>query len=702
MTTDPTATNDTSPLDRRCIDTLRTLAIDAVEQAQSGHPGTPMGAAPIAYTLWQRFLRFDPQDTTWPDRDRFVLSGGHASALLYGLLHLCGVRDAAGAEAVSMDDLQRFRQLGSHCTGHPEHGVTAGVETTTGPLGQGIATSVGQAIAQAWLAATYNRPDHRLFDHRVYALCGDGDLMEGLSAEAASLAGHLQLAHLCWLYDCNRISIEGSTTIAFTEDVGARFAAQGWQVLRVAAANDLGALTRALQTFVETTDRPTLIIVQSTIGYGAPHKADTKEAHGEPLGAEEVRLTKRFYGVDPDASFVVPEGVLAHFAAKFGQRGAQAHGAWTERFAAYRARYPTLALQLDQMQHRTLPPGWDAHWPTFAADARGLATREASGQVLNVIAARVPWLIGGAADLGPSTKTRLGDHAGDFEPPGGGGGAGDYQGRNLHFGVREHAMCAISNGLALSGLRPFAASFLVFSDYGRGAIRLSAVMGLPVLYLWTHDSIAMGEDGPTHKPVEQLAALRALPGMVVLRPADANEVAEAWRVAMQCTDRPVSLVLSRQALPTLDRTRYGSARGVARGAYVLADPSDGRAPEVLLIGTGSEVALCLAACEQFGAEGIAARVVSMPSWDLFEAQSADYRDRVLPPELLARVAVEAASPLGWERHVGADGAVIGMTGFGHSAPGAVVQAACGFDVAHVVAAAHEQLLWHPGLTARTA
>ena len=697
---------DDETLDPLCINTLRTLAIDAVQKANSGHPGTPMGAAPAAYCLWQRFMRFDPNAPAWPNRDRFVLSVGHASALLYGLLHLCGVKEAPGTHgdarpglAVTMADLQSFRQAGSRCTGHPEHGLTTGVETTTGPLGQGVATSVGMAIAQTWQAATYNRPGHALFDHKVVALAGDGDMMEGISAEAASLAGHLKLANLCWIYDCNRISIEGSTAITFTEDVGERFEACGWQVLHVADGNDLELLTRSLQAFNDTRDRPTLIIVRSHIGYGAPHKQDSKQAHGEPLGVEEVRLTKQFYGFDPDAQFAVPPGVQAHFNANFGLRGASAHEAWQANFAAYRTQYPDLADQIDRMQRGELPPGWDSALPSFRADAKGLATRDASAKVLNAIAAHVPWLLGGAADLAPSTKTQLAFHfAGVFEPTDTAAAKGEvdtpgYSGRNFHFGIREHAMCAIATGMTLSGLRAFAASFFVFTDYCRGAIRLAAMMGTPVIHVWTHDSIAMGEDGPTHQPVEQLASFRAMPGMVMLRPADANEVVEAWRVVMQLKDRPASLVLSRQALPTLDRSRYASAGGVARGAYVLADAAGG-APDVLLLASGSEVALCIAAHEQLKGEGIGARVVSMPSWDLFERQDEAYRESVLPDAVAARVSVEAASPLGWERYVGRRGAIIAMRSFGLSAPGPVVQAHFGFDVAHVVAAARQQLALH--------
>lgn len=682
--------HDLQTLDQRCIDTLRTLAIDQVQTANSGHPGTPMGAAPTAYCLWQRFLRFDPEDAAWPDRDRFVLSVGHASALLYGLLHLCGVKaDTSvaangGGLAIEAADLQSFRQAGSRCTGHPEHGWTTGVETTTGPLAQGVATSVGMAIAQVWLAATYNRPGFTLFEHRVFALAGDGDMMEGLSAEAASLAGHLKLGRLCWIYDSNRISIEGSTDLTFTEDVGARFAACGWQVLEVADANDIEATALALKTFEATYDRPTLVIVHSHIGYGAPNKQDSATAHGEPLGVDEARAAKAFYGFDPDASFAVPDDVRAHFSAHFGLRGGDAHEAWGTRFAAYRMAYPELAEQIDQMQRRELPADWDALLPVFEPDAKGHATRDASGQVLNAIAARMPWLLGGAADLAPSTKTALTDDlAGAFEPQ-------SLAGRNFHFGIREHAMCAVASGMALSGLRPFAASFFVFTDYCRGAIRLAAMMDLPVIYVWTHDSIAMGEDGPTHQPVEQLASFRAMPGMVLLRPADANEVTEAWRVVMRLRDHPASLVLSRQAVPTLDRRRYASAEGVARGAYVLADAADAL-PDVLLLASGSEVALCIAAFEQLKLEGIKARVVSMPSWDLFERQSDAYREHVLPEAVTARVSVEAAAALGWDRYIGRHGAIIAMRSFGLSAPGKVVQGKFGFDVAHVIAAARQQL-----------
>ena len=701
-----TATQDA--LDALCINTLRTLSIDMVEKAKSGHPGTPMGAAPTAYCIWQRYLRFDVDDPGWLNRDRFVLSVGHASALLYSLLYLCGVKskadDVADKLAVTMADLQSFRQAGSRCTGHPEHGWTAGIEATTGPLGQGLANSVGMAISQRWLAATYNRPDHTVFDYRIYALCGDGDMMEGISAEAASLAGHLELANLCWIYDSNHISIEGETAITFTEDVVARFRSYGWQVVSVANANKLDQQTNALQHFVDTQDRPTLIVVQSHIGYGAPHKHDSREAHGEPLGAEEARLAKEFYHMDPDAQFVVPEGVQAHFSAQFGQRGKNARTSWNSLFASYRQQYPQLANQIDCMQTGELPDGWDMALEKFPVDEKGLATREASGKVLNAIARQMPWLLGGAADLAPSTKTHLNfDTAGDFEAVVAidnayfsaelGNEYANYAGRNFHFGIREHAMCAIANGMALSKLRPFAASFFVFTDYARPAIRLSAMMGVPVIYLWTHDSISMGEDGPTHQPIEQLASFRAMPGMVLLRPADANEVLEAWRVIMKIKDRPASLVLSRQALPTLDRNRYASASGVANGAYILADAKDGK-PAVLLLGTGSEVSLCIDAYEQLQSEGIAARVISMPSWDLFESQSQTYRDHVLPPGVLARVSVEAASAFGWERYTGQHGTTISMHSFGLSAPGKVVETLFGFDVSHVVAAAKSQVLRH--------
>ncbi|MDR3397439.1 MAG: transketolase [Pandoraea sp.] len=692
-------------LDQLCINTLRTLSIDAVQKAQSGHPGTPMDAAPTTYCLWQRFLRYDPEHPHWPGRDRFVLSNGHACALLYSLLYVCGVKSDDGTDngtdelAVSMDDLKSFRQAGSRCTGHPEYGWTTGVETTTGPLGQGIATSVGMAVARQWLSANYDRPGFPLFQYNVYALCGDGDMMEGLGAEAASLAGHLKLANLCWIYDDNHITIEGATRLAFTEDVGARFAAYGWHIERVSDANDLTQLTRAYQGFLDTRDAPTLIIVQSHIGYGAPHRQDTREAHGEPLGVAEVRLAKEFFGSDPDKQFDVPDGVTAHLHEGFGRRGRDAHTRWLELFAEYRAQYPDLAEALEHMQARELPAEWDTALPEFAPATAGVSTRAASGQVLNALAARVPWLLGGAADLSPSTLTRLTfDLAGDFQSPDADAG-GDYRGRNFHFGVREHAMCAMASGMSLSSLRPFVASFLIFTDYCRAALRLGAMMELPLITLWTHDSISLGEDGPTHQPVEQLASLRAMPGMTVLRPADAGEVVEAWRVIMRLKRGPVCMLLTRQAVPILDRSRYGSAAGVARGAYVLIDAceemdvEDGT-PDVLLLATGSEVGLCAAAYDELKREGIFARVISMPSWEIFESQSLAYRDHILPPSVVARVAVEEASAFGWERYTGHEGAILGLHTFGMSAPREALARHFGFDVAHIVTAAKAQLMRH--------
>ena len=668
--------------------------MDAVQKANSGHPGTPMDAAPTVYCLWQRFLRYDPDAPDWMNRDRFILSAGHASALLYSFIYLAGVKAIAptyeevGRPAVTLDDLKGFRQAGSRCPGHPEYGWTSGVEATTGPLGQGVANSVGIAMAERWLAATYNRPGFDLFDYNVYAFCGDGCLMEGISSEAASLAAHLKLSNLCWIYDNNHITIEGSTSIAFTEDVGARFRAYGWNVLHVTDANDLEMLAGAYNTFLQTADRPTFIIVDSHIAYGAPHKHDTAEAHGEPLGADEVRLTKQFYGMDPDKDFYVPDGVVEHFQDTSGSRGRSLHAAWDELLARYDKEYPDLAKQVNSINARALPEGWDLTLPTFPADAKGLATRESSGKVLNALAEKVPWLIGGAADLAPSTKTHLNfKGAGDFQAP---GELGAYNGRNLHFGVREHAMCAISNGMALSKLRAFASGFFVFTDYCRGSIRLSSLMELPMVYIWTHDSISLGEDGPTHEPIEHLASFRAMPGVVVLRPADANEVVESWRLVMGTKDRPVLLVLTRQAVPTFDRTKYGAAGGVARGAYVMADADDGK-PDILLMATGSEVRLCVTAHEQLKSEGIKSRVISMPSWELFEDQSPEYRDSVIPPNVAARVAVEEASTFGWERYTGKNGAILGMRRFGLSAPIKVVSEYFGFEPEHVVKAAKEQI-----------
>ena len=672
------------------INTIRTLAMDAVQVANSGHPGTPMALAPVVYCLWQDFLRFDPEDPIWPNRDRFVLSNGHASMLLYSMLHLTGVKavnsqyERQGELAVKLDDIRRFRQLGSKCPGHPEYRLTSGVETTTGPLGQGVATSVGMAIAGRWQAAYFNRPGFELFDYDVYALCGDGDMMEGVSGEAASLAGHLKLSNLCWIYDNNKISIEGHTDWAFSDDTATRFIGYGWNVTRVGDANDLEMLRRALRVFQSTTDRPTLIIVDSHIAYGAPHKQDTGAAHGEPLGEEEIRLTKRFYGWPEDARFLVPDGVREHLRDGIGRRGRELHEGWLRRFDEYQKQYPVLADHLDRMQRRRLPDGWDRDLPSFPADPKGMAGRDASGKVLNAIARNLPWLIGGAGDLAPSTKTRLTfDGAGDLtaDSPGG---------RNMHFGVREHAMGAVVNGLSLSKVRGFGAGFLIFSDYARPALRLSALMEIPMIHVFTHDSIGVGEDGPTHQPIEQLPSLRAIPGLITIRPADANEVVEAWRVIAKLQHEPAVLVLSRQPIPTFDRSRYASAAGLARGAYVLADAEGGR-PDVILLSTGSEVALCLEAFERLASEGIRARVVSMPSWELFEQQSQSYRDSVLPPELTARVSVEQASTFGWERYVGPAGTMLGMASFGASAPLKELQKKFGFTVEHVLEAARAQL-----------
>jgi transketolase len=660
-----TAHTETRELDDLCVTTIRTLCIDAIQTANSGHPGTPVGMAPVAYTLWQQFLRFDPSDPIWPNRDRFVLSAGHASALLWSLLFLTGVRavdpeyEILGEPAVSLDDLKRFRQLGSKCPGHPEYRWTSGVETTTGPLGQGVATSVGMAIASQWLGARYNRDGFTLFDFDVYAQAGDGCMMEGISSEAASYAAHQRLSNLCWIYDSNRVTIEGHTDLTFTEDVADRFTAYGWNVTTVADANDRDEVAQAFHAFKAEHERPTLVVVHSHIGYGTPVE-DTPKAHGEPLGPEGVKEAKRFYGWPEDADFLVPDGVVEHFSEGIGARGREAREAWEALFAEYRAEFPGLADEIERMQRRALPDGWDAGIPSFAADAKGIASRDSSGQVLNAVAQSVPWLVGGAADLAPSTKTRLAfDGAGDFSP-------GDRSGRNFHFGVREFASAAISNGLALSKLRPFWSGFLIFSDYARGAIRLSALMEIPVIHVFTHDSIGVGEDGPTHQPVEQLASLRAMPGLLVFRPADANEVAETWRYVAQLRHEPAVLVLSRQALPTVDRTVAGSASGVARGAYVLVDSEE--APDVILIATGSEVSLALEARDELAADGIGVRVVSMPCSELFDRQPQAYRDEVLPPSIRERVAIEQASALGWARYVGDAGAIVAMNTFGASAP----------------------------------
>lgn len=677
-----------SQLDTLCINTIRTLSIDAVQKANSGHPGAPMALAPVAYTLWQQFLRFDPQDPIWPNRDRFVLSNGHASMLLYSMLYLTGVRavnpkyEVLGDPAVSLDDIKQFRQINSKTPGHPEYRLTSGVETTTGPLGQGVSNSVGMAIAGKWLAARYNRPGFEIFDYNVYAICGDGDMQEGVASEAASLAGHLKLANLCWIYDNNKVTLDGPADWSMSEDVGARFQAYGWHVLHVDDANDTGALSRALQEFLTVDDRPTFIIVNSHIGYGSPHKQDKSAAHGEPLGEDEVRLAKKSYGWPEDAKFLVPDGVLDHFREGIGKRGNQLRQQWMKLFDGYKSQHPQEAEQLARMQRRELPDGWDKDLPSFAADAKGVATRESSGKVLNAIAQNIPWLIGGSADLDSSTKTHLKfDGAGEFQ-------AASYGGRNLHFGVREHAMASILNGLAVSKLRAFGATFFNFSDYMKPAIRLAAIMELPVIFIYTHDSISLGEDGPTHQPVEQLATLRAVPGLTVFRPADANEVVEAWKVIMQLRHAPAALVLTRQAVPTFDRSKYASAAGASKGAYILADAPDGK-PDVILIGTGSEVAICVDAYEKLKAENIKARVVSMPSWDIFEHQPSAYRDQVLPPAVKARISVEQGSTLGWSQYVGSDGIVLGMHTFGASAPLKELQKKFGFSPDKVIEAARE-------------
>jgi transketolase len=672
--------------DQLCINTIRTLSIDAVQQAKSGHPGTPMALAPLVYTIWNRVMRFDPQDPIWPNRDRFVLSNGHASMLLWSALHLTKTQavnadyERLGQPSVTLDDIRHFRQLDSKAPGHPEYHWVSGVETTSGPLGQGVATSVGMAIAEKWLANRYNRPGFEIFGYHIYTVCGDGCMMEGVSSEAASLAGHLGLDNLCWIYDNNHITIEGSTRITFTEDVGARFLSYGWNVLRVGDANDIDRIEQALEVFKNTNGRPTFIVFDSHIGYGSPHKQDTPEAHGEPLGDEEIRLTKRSYGWPEEAKFLVPDGVYDHFAAGVGARGAQIRREWKELFAAYRAEYPELAIEIDQMQRRELPAAWDRDLPIFPADPKGIAGREASGKVLNVLAQNIPWFLGGSADLGPSNKTTLTyPGAGDFQ-------ADNPGGKNLHFGIREHAMAAIVNGLSLSKLRGFGATFFIFSDYARPAIRLSALMELPTIFVFTHDAMGDGEDGPTHQPVEHLASLRAIPGLVTLRPGDANEVVEAYRYIMQLRHQPSVLALSRQPLPTLDRNKYAPASEVAQGAYILADPPGGN-PEVILIASGSEVSLAVNAHETLLAEGIRSRVVSMPSWDIFDHQTQEYRDRVLPPNVKARVAVEQASTFGWERYVGSSGNIIGMKTFGASAPLKELQRKFGFEPDRVAAAA---------------
>ena len=674
--------------DQLCINTIRTLSMDAVQQAKSGHPGTPMALAPLVYTIWNRVMRFDPKDPIWPNRDRFVLSNGHASMLLWSVLHLTQTQavnadyELLGQPSVTLDDIRRFRQLDSKAAGHPEYHWTSGVETTTGPLGQGVATSVGMAIARKWLAARYNRPGFEIFDYNIYAVCGDGCLMEGVASEAASLAAHLGLENLCWVYDNNHITIEGSTSLTFTEDVSARFLGYGWNVLRVGDANDIDRIERALSIFGSTKGRPTLIILDSHIGYGAPHKQDTPEAHGEPLGEDEIRLAKRSYGWPEDAKFLVPDGVYEHFARGIGDRGEARRREWSGLFNEYRAKHPALAAEIDLIERRELPAGWDRNLPVFPADPTGMAGRDASGKVLNVLAQNIPWFLGGSADLAPSNKTRLTyQGAGEFQ-------ADSPEGKTLHYGIREHAMGAIVNGLSLSKIRAFGATFFIFSDYARPAIRLAAIMELPAIFVFTHDAMGDGEDGPTHQPVEQLAAMRATPGLVTLRPADANEVVEAYRYILELRHKPAVLVLSRQPLPTLDRDRYAAAAGLRRGAYVLADPPGGN-PELVLIASGSELILAVNAHETLLAEGVRSRVVSMPSWDIFDQQPKDYQDGVLPPAVNARIAIEQASTFGWERFIGGSGRIIGMKTFGASAPLKELQRKFGFEPGRVVATAKE-------------
>ncbi len=673
-------------LDLLSINTIRTLAIDAVQQANSGHPGAPMGLAPVVYSLWQRFLRYDPADPTWPNRDRFVLSAGHASMLLYATLHLTGVRAVntqgrvTNDPAVSMEEIKRFRQIDSRTPGHPESHLTTGVETTTGPLGQGAGNSVGMAIAGKWLAENFNRPGFDIFNFNVYAICGDGDLMEGVASEAASLAGHLKLSNLCWIYDNNRVTLDGPAEWSFSEDVMTRFKGYGWNVAHVTDANDLDLLARGYDNFLKAKDQPTLIVVDSHIGYGSPHKQDSYEAHGEPLGEAEVKLVKKNYGWPEDAKFLVPDGVYDQFKNGVGKRGAEARAAWNTKYEEYKKQFPQLAGQLNRMQSGQLPDGWDKDLPSFPADPKGMATRESSGKTLNALAKNIPWLVGGSADLAKSNKTNLTfDGAGDFYPD-------QYRGRNVHFGVREHAMGAIVNGMTLSKLRAFSATFFNFSDYMRPSMRLGALMEIPAIYIFTHDSIGVGEDGPTHQPIEQLASLRAMPNMLILRPGDANEVVEAYKVILQHTHGPSILVLTRQAMPTLDRVKYAPAAGVAKGAYILADAPGGK-PDVILMGSGSEVSLCVEAGEKLNAAGIKARVVSMPSWELFELQDPAYKESVFPASVSARVSVEMASTFGWERYVGLKGKMIGMHSFGASAPLKDLLKKFGMEVDKVVAAA---------------
>jgi transketolase len=682
---DPHLHENGSPA-RLAIDTIRTLSMDAVQKANSGHPGTPMALAPVGYTLWTQFLRYDPRHADWPNRDRFVLSVGHASMLLYALIHLAGIEEIdaegnkTGEEAISLSDIEQFRQLSSKTPGHPEYRHTTGVETTTGPLGQGCGNSVGMAIAERWLAARYNRDGFRLFDHDVYSLCGDGDMMEGVTAEAASLAGHLKLSNLCWIYDSNHISIEGGTDLAFDEDVGLRFQAYGWNVIHIDDANDVAALAKAFATFKATADRPTFIVVHSVIGYGSP-KAGSEKAHGEPLGEDNIRATKRAYGWPEDKSFHIPDGVLDHFREALGGRGGALRDEWVAMVDRYRGQYPAEAAELDLLLKDKLPADWDADIPVFPADAKGLASRDSGGKVLNAIAARVPWLIGGSADLAPSTKTDIKNKP-SFE-------ASNYAGQNFHFGVREHGMGAVVNGMSLSHLRGYGSTFLVFADYMRAPIRLSSIMEIGAVWVFTHDSIGVGEDGPTHQPIEHLATLRAIPGLDTIRPGDANEVAAAWRAVLTDASRPAALILSRQALSTLDREKYASADGLAKGGYVLAD-CDGT-PEVILIATGSELSLVVEAHEKLIADGVKSRVVSLPSWHRYELQDQAYKESVLPKAVGARVAVEMAGEIGWDRYVGLSGRTIAMSTFGASAPIAKLQDKYGFTVDNIVKVAREAM-----------
>ncbi len=660
---------DHQKLEQLCINTIRTLAMDAVQKANSGHPGTPMALAPLAFTLFDRHLRFNPRNPHWPGRDRFILSNGHASMLLYSMLYLTGYD-------LSLDELKRFRQWGSKTPGHPEYGLTAGIETTTGPLGQGCGNSVGMAIAQKWLASRF---DKDLFDYRIYTFCGDGDLMEGVSNEAASVAGHLGLNNLIWFYDNNHITIEGSTSLAFTDDVATRFRGWNWNVEHISDVNNLDLVDVAIKASQREPARPTIVITDTHIGWGSPNRQDTREAHGEALGVEEVRLTKLVYGWPPDSEFLVPDEAKEYMG-KAVERGAELEKDWNARYSAWAKSHGDLDKTWQHIQNGTLPDGWDKDIPTFPADPKGIATRKSDSTVLNAVAKNVPWMLGGSADLHPSTFTLI-DGEADFEP-------GSYGGRNFHFGIREHTMGSILNGMTLTGLRAYGSTFLIFTDYMRPPIRLAALMDIPVIFIYTHDSIGLGEDGPTHQPIEQLMSLRAIPRLLVFRPADANEVAETWRTIMPIMHQPVLMAYTRQAVPTFDRTKYASAAGVAKGAYIMADAEGGK-PELILMGTGSEVQLCVEAYEKLKAEGVKARVVSMPCWELFEKQSPEYKAQVLPPAVRARVAVEAGTSFGWKQYVGNDGAVVGRDDFGASAPIKDLLREFGFTVDNVIAKAKE-------------